>query len=89
MLNLHEPEIRSFEDPKHMFKLIDKKRNSILCFKKYLTGPMTLSAVLSKKLSHLYFDIYEDYKGVCALRGYFGLPMRSKNKGCSSQVSSY
>ena len=28
-------------------------------------------------------------KGVCALRGYFGPPMRSKNKSCSSQVSSY
>ena len=28
-------------------------------------------------------------KGVRALRGYFGSPMRSKNKICSSQVSSY
>ena len=27
-------------------------------------------------------------KGVRALRGYFGPPMRSKNKSCSSQVSS-
>ena len=27
-------------------------------------------------------------KGVCALRGYFGPPMRSKYKSCSSQVSS-
>ena len=27
--------------------------------------------------------------GVHALRGYFGPPMRSKNKSCSSQVSSY
>ena len=29
------------------------------------------------------------FKGVCALRGYFGPPMRSKNKSCSSQVSLY
>ena len=29
------------------------------------------------------------YKEVCALRGYFGPPMRSKNKSYSSQVSSY
>ena len=28
-------------------------------------------------------------KGVRALRGYFGPHMRSKNKSCSSQVSSY
>ena len=28
-------------------------------------------------------------KGVRALTGYFGLPMRSKNKSGSSQVSSY
>ena len=28
-------------------------------------------------------------KGVRALRGYFGPPMMSKNKSCSSQVSSY
>ena len=28
-------------------------------------------------------------KGGRALRGYFGPPMRSKNKSCSSQVSSY
>ena len=28
-------------------------------------------------------------KGVRALRGYFGSPMRSKNKSSSSQVSSY
>ena len=29
------------------------------------------------------------FKGVRALRGYFGPPMRSKNKSCSLQVSSY
>ena len=28
-------------------------------------------------------------KGVRALRGYFGPPMSSKNKICSSQTSSY
>ena len=28
-------------------------------------------------------------KGGRALRGYFGPPMRSKNKNCSAQVSSY
>ena len=28
-------------------------------------------------------------KGVRALRGYFGPPLRSKNKSCSSQVSLY
>ena len=28
-------------------------------------------------------------KGVRALRGFFGPPVRSKNKSCSSQVSSY
>ena len=28
-------------------------------------------------------------KGGRALRGYFGPPMRSKNKSCFSQVSSY
>ena len=28
-------------------------------------------------------------KGVRALRGYFGPPMRSKNKSCFLQVSSY
>ena len=28
-------------------------------------------------------------KGVRALRGYFGPPLRSKNKSCSLQVSSY
>ena len=28
-------------------------------------------------------------KGVRALRGYFGPPMRSKNENCFSQVSSY
>ena len=31
----------------------------------------------------------EGTKGVRELRGYFGPPMRSKNKSCSSQVSSY
>ena len=33
--------------------------------------------------------IYGYEKGVRALRGYFGPPMRSKNESCSSQVSSY
>ena len=28
-------------------------------------------------------------KGVRAIRGYFGPPIRSKNKSCLSQVSSY
>ena len=33
--------------------------------------------------------VYTLTKGARALRGYFGPPMRSKNKSCSSQVSSY
>ena len=36
------------------------------------------------------FSIALSYlKGVRALRGYFGPPMRSKNKSCSSQVFLY
>ena len=28
-------------------------------------------------------------KGVCAVRGYFGPPMRPKNENCFSQISSF
>ena len=34
-------------------------------------------------------DWYVHIKEVRAFEGYFGPPMRSKNKSCSSQVSSY
>ena len=34
-------------------------------------------------------ELKNEQKGVCAFRGYFGPPMRSKNKSCSSPVSSY
>ena len=38
---------------------------------------------------NLNVGFYSNGKGVRALRGYFDLPMRSKNKSCSSQVSLY
>ena len=41
-----------------------------------------------KFLSKLYLRKFYT-KGVRALRGYFGPPMRSKNKSCSLQVSLY
>ena len=37
----------------------------------------------------LIFMKAESNKGVHALRGYFGLPMRPKNENCFSQVSFY
>ena len=52
-------------------------------------------AIYKHKLSRIEFFIMDltvfeaVIKGVRALRGYFGPPMRSKNKSCSSQVSSY
>ena len=43
----------------------------------------------SQKLSCFLEILLKFFKGGRALRGYFGPPMRSKNKSCSSQVSSY
>ena len=44
--------------------------------------------ILNKKKTRI-TTIHVHVKGVRALRGYFGPPMRQKNENCFSQVSSY
>ena len=49
-----------------------------------VSGPPTTVGMMGMSSQNLY-----NMKGVRALRGYFGPPMRPKNENCLSQVSSY
>ena len=59
-----------------------------LCLRMFLNKPAQQNSPTCRVADYL-TNIGWQFKGVRALRGYFGPPMRSKNKSCSSQVSSY